>query len=454
MAVPIDISPNKDSGVLKEVIQEGTGDEYPPPGCKVSVHYTGTLTDGTKFDSSRDRNEPFTFDLGKGNVIKAWDIGVATMKKGERSILTCAPEYAYGANGSPPTIPPNATLKFDVEVLNWKCEDLSPNMDGTIERVQISPGEGYSTPNEGAQVELHIVGKYENRIFDERDVTFTVGEGSEANIISGIDIGIQKFKKNETSRLIIKPKYAFGQEGSKEYNIPPNATVDYTVTLKKFEKLKETWSMDGQEKIEQSKMCKEKGTYYFKAGKYDLAIKLYKRIQSYLENETDTDAKEERDALLLASHLNVALCQLKLKEYFDARSAATSALKIDPNNEKALFRRGQALLQLGEPELANKDFTRCLEIDPNNTAAKNQLTICSNAIKAILQKEKRIYANMFDKFAKMDTQREEFEKKKQPNVLSSVGEWGQEDRDREPSEFEKENPDILLLNKTGEFKDM
>ncbi|XP_057655675.1 FK506-binding protein 59 [Diorhabda carinulata] len=454
MAVPIDISPNKDSGVLKEVIQEGTGDEYPPPGCKVSVHYTGTLTDGTKFDSSRDRNEPFTFDLGKGNVIKAWDIGVATMKKGERSILTCAPEYAYGANGSPPTIPPNATLKFDVEVLNWKCEDLSPNMDGTIERAQIGPGEGYSTPNEGAQVELHIVGKYENRIFDERDVTFTVGEGSEANIISGIDIAIQKFKKNETSRLIIKPKYAFGQEGSKEYNIPPNATVDYTVTLKKFEKLKETWSMDGQEKIEQSKMCKEKGTYYFKAGKYDLAIKLYKRIQSYLENETDTDAKEERDALLLASHLNVALCQLKLKEYFDARSAATSALKIDPNNEKALFRRGQALLQLGEPELANKDFTRCVEIDPNNTAAKNQLAICSNAIKAILQKEKRIYANMFDKFAKMDTQREEFEKKKQPNVLSSVGEWGQEDRDREPSEFEKENPDILLLNKTGEFKDM
>lgn len=454
MAVPIDISPNNDSGVLKEVIQEGTGDEYPPPGCKVSVHYTGTLTDGTKFDSSRDRNEPFTFDLGKGNVIKAWDIGVATMKKGERSILTCAPEYAYGANGSPPTIPPDATLKFDVEVLDWKCEDISPNMDGTIERVQISPGEGHSTPNEGAQVELHIVGKYENRIFDERDVTFTVGEASEANIISGIDIAIQKFKKNETSRLIIKPKYAFGSEGSKEYNIPPHATVEYTVTLKKLEKLKETWSMDGQEKIEQSKMCKEKGTYYFKAGKYDLAIKLYKRIQSYLETDTDTDTKEDRDALLLASHLNIALCQLKLKEYFDARSAATSALKIDPSNDKALFRRGQALIQLGEPELANKDFTRCLEIDPNNTAAKNQLIICSKAMKELLQKEKKIYANMFDKFAKMDTQREEFEKKKQPNVMSSVGEWGQEDRDREPGEFEKENPDILLLNKTGAFKDM
>lgn len=127
----IDISPNKDNGVLKEILREGEGEEYPPAGSKVKVHYTGTLTDGTQFDSSRDRNDPFEFDLGKGefffcqfiqflklafsgSVIKAWDIGVATMKKGERAMLTCASDYAYGKTGSPPTIPPDATLKFDV----------------------------------------------------------------------------------------------------------------------------------------------------------------------------------------------------------------------------------------------------------------------------------------------------------------------------------------------------
>jgi len=110
----IDLSPAKDNGVLKEIIKEGQGDETPAPGCKVNVHYVGTLLDGTKFDSSKDRDHSFKFDFGREKLLKAWEIGVASMKKGEIAILTCAPEYAYGKSGSPPLIPPNATLKFEV----------------------------------------------------------------------------------------------------------------------------------------------------------------------------------------------------------------------------------------------------------------------------------------------------------------------------------------------------
>ena len=83
----------------------------------MKVHYTGTLMNGTKFDSSRDRDEPFQFTLGQGQVIKGWDEGVVGMKKGGKRKLTIPPAMAYGPSGSPPKIPPNSPLIFDVELV-------------------------------------------------------------------------------------------------------------------------------------------------------------------------------------------------------------------------------------------------------------------------------------------------------------------------------------------------
>src|SRR5450432_4163365 len=102
-----------------EDLNEGTGSEA-KAGQTVVVHYVGTLTNGQKFDSSRDRGEGFKFSLGAGQVIKGWDQGVAGMKVGSLRKLTIPPHLAYGARGFPPVIPANSTLVFEVELLEVK----------------------------------------------------------------------------------------------------------------------------------------------------------------------------------------------------------------------------------------------------------------------------------------------------------------------------------------------
>lgn len=97
-------------------LRAGTGAEC-KAGDTVTVHYTGTLEDGTKFDSSRDRGQPFSFPLGAGRVIKGWDVGVAGMKVGGHRKLTIPADEGYGSRGAGGVIPPNATLYFDVELI-------------------------------------------------------------------------------------------------------------------------------------------------------------------------------------------------------------------------------------------------------------------------------------------------------------------------------------------------
>lgn len=138
-------------GIKKEIITEAPSESYKKPktGDEVTVHYVGTLeSDGTEFDSSRARSKPFEFTLGKGQVIKGWDLGVATMKKGEVAKFTLAPEYAYGDEGSPPKIPEKATLIFEVELISWKSKDDLFGDEGVIKTLT-KEGSGWKTPKKG-----------------------------------------------------------------------------------------------------------------------------------------------------------------------------------------------------------------------------------------------------------------------------------------------------------------
>ena len=416
---PTDISPEQDGGILKTILTEGHGYEHPCAGNEVTVHYTGRLTDGTVFDSSVSRGEKFKFTLGQGSVIKGWDVGVATMRRAEKAVFTLKPEYAYGATGSPPAIPPDATLIFEIELFDWRMEDLTKKKDGGVQRTILVEGTDYTTPNEGAAVSIRLVGKDGDRVFDERQVSFVVGEASEANLIDGIDVAVTKMKKGETSRILIRKDYAWGDLPPRQFDLTPGADVSYEITLLSFEKLKETWEMDEPEKLEQAESAKNRGSEFFQKGKYPLALKQYKRVTQLVGPFVASDERnEKKDALLLAAYLNQAMTYLKLEQASQTISQCDLALEMDPSSVKAYFRRGLANYAMKEFPAALADFEKVLSLEENNAAARLQANRTLKAIREHQQREKQLFSGMFDKFAAHD---ESIERRKASNVWKELG---------------------------------
>lgn len=414
----VDVSPDKDGGILKAIITEGHGYERPSAGNEVEVHYTGSLLDGTVFDSSVSRGDKFKFKLGQGSVIKGWDVGVATMRRGEKAVFTLKSEYGYGATGSPPKIPPHATLVFEIELFDWRMEDLTKDKDGGVQRTILVDGKDYLTPNEGATVTVKLAGRDEDRVFDEREVSFVVGEASEADVIDGIDVAVTKMKEGETSKIRIRKEYAWGDLPPRHFALTPGADVTYEVTLLSFEKQKESWEMDDDEKIEQAEFSKNRGSEFFKKGKYALALKQYKRVTQLVGPFLETEKRnEKKDSLLLAAYLNLAMTCLKLEKPCQAIDNCDKALEMDSKSVKAYFRRGLANYAQKELHAALADFEKVLSLEENNAAARLEANRCLKAIKEHREREKQIFGGMFDRFAQHD----DIERRKASTVWKELG---------------------------------
>ncbi|KAG2312232.1 hypothetical protein Bca52824_023789 [Brassica carinata] len=173
----------------KKLVKEGEGFETPENADEVEVHYTVSLLDGTKFDSSRDRGTPFKFTLGQGQVIKGWDIGIKTMKKGENAVFTIPSALAYGESGSPPTIPANATLQFDVELLSWSSVKDICKDGGVFKKIVSAGGE--------AKLEDGTV------VWKSDGVEFTVKDGY---FCPALAKAVKTMKKAEKVLLTVKPQ--------------------------------------------------------------------------------------------------------------------------------------------------------------------------------------------------------------------------------------------------------
>jgi len=401
MVAAVDVSPAQDGGILKEITVEGSSDATPAFGSEVTVHYTGTLLDGTQFDSSRGRGE-FKFTLGQGQVIKGWDEGVKTMKKGERATFTLASAYAYGEQGSPPKIPANATLVFDIELISWKAEDISEDGDGTLTREVLKKGpESWSkvTDASTATITCQIVDKSGKTLHDYGKLDFEVGEAELHRLPLGVNTAVKKMVRGERCRLSVGGKNDILPEHKKELGIDQSTDFDVLVELLQFEKTQEAWEMNDESKIEQATLAKQKGTERLKSKHFSLAIQHYSRVIALLdhqETKVGTDNYESVaasfHALKLAAHLNLAHVYPMIGENYKAVSAASEAIKLDAKNEKGFFRRAKAQMALNEFELAKNDFKTVVEINSDNKTAAKQIKFCAEKMRKMKDEEKKRYA--------------------------------------------------------------
>ena len=219
------------------IVGEGNS---PKQGDKVIVHYTGKLEDGTKFDSSLDRGKPFEFTIGIRQVIKGWDEGVMSMKTGGKRTLIIPPDLGYGSRGAGTVIPPNATLTFEVELLEVKERYVDPdfslpgqeiNKESGLRMIEHISGPG-DKPIPGQVVSVHYRGYLPNNFqFDSshdkgKPFTFNIGEGK---VIKGWDEAILDMNVGSKRTLIIPPELGYGGRGAG--SIPANATLIFEVEL-------------------------------------------------------------------------------------------------------------------------------------------------------------------------------------------------------------------------------
>jgi len=222
-------------GIKKEIITEAPQDNWrkPKKGDEVFVHYVGTLeSDGSEFDSSRSRNKPFNFVLGQGSVIKGWDLGVATMKKGELAKFTLSPEYAYGESGSPPKIPASATLVFEVELLSWTSQDDLFN-DGSVIKACVTEGSGWKKPKAGDEVQVSFKAHPETASkCDCSTKDYVVGTEIFGPFQEMVDKALQDMKKGEKCELKCTSEYIGGLSKKDAASVPEGTE---TVTLELHE---------------------------------------------------------------------------------------------------------------------------------------------------------------------------------------------------------------------------
>jgi len=230
--------------------------------------------------------------------------------------------------------------------------------------------------------------------------TFTIGQGQ---VIKGWDEGFASMKVGEKAMLKIRSDYGYGKSGSPP-KIPQNANLMFEVELLGFkEKQKEKWEMAPEDKIVQANKLKQQGTDSFKLKKYDQAAAKYEEAAGYaFDGEDGAEIPDDDKALVVSCWSNAAMCYIKLQQYSEAIQASEQVLKVEPNNLKALYRRGLARLNTGYLKDAKLDLMAAYQIDNKNKDIRGAIVKLKKALEDSKKREKAAFGGCFGKAGMYD----------------------------------------------------
>ncbi|CAN6456364.1 unnamed protein product [Victoria cruziana] len=404
----------EDGGIIKKTLHRTEAVERAKEKDEVTVKYEVKLDDGTVVAKSPEDGVEFV--VHEGHLCPAIAKAVLTMRKGEKAVLTVQPQYGFGEKGRPatednqyPAIPPDAVLTISLELVAFKLLEYITEDKKVIKKI-ICPMETFEKPNSGAVAHIRYIGKLaDGTIFDkkghdgEEPLEFLVDEDQ---VISGLDLAAATMRKGEIALVIVDPEYGYGDTPyeAKLAVVPAHSTLYFEVEMVDFTKVKESWNMEPEEKIEYAGRRKEEGNAYFKAGKYVRASLRYDMAVKYVEFESTFSEEQKKIGKFfkVTCSLNNAACKLKLKKYREAVKLCTNVLKLESQNVKALFRRAQAYIETTDFDLAELDLKKAMEIDPENRELISEYAKLKKLQAHYDKKDSKLYASMIEKLRLSD----------------------------------------------------
>ncbi|KAG5098806.1 hypothetical protein JHK82_048660 [Glycine max] len=390
----------KDGGVVKKILEKGSGIERPGDLDEVLVKYRVVLGDGTVVVETLEGG--VEFHMKDGHLFPILPKVIMTMTRGEKAELILQHQYAFGEKGREAgsglcSIPPNSVLHVNIELVSFKPV-INVTGDSKVIKKILKEGEGAFTANEGANVTVSFTAMLEDgTVFEKRGIGETLPLEfitDEEQVITGLDRAVATMKKGERAIISIHPDYAFGDvEVRRDIAIvPPGSNVVYDIEMMDFIKEKAPWELNSKEKIEVAGRMKEEGNVLFKVGNYQRAGKKYEKAADFVDEDGSFGFDEQKQAqtLKVSCWLNSAACSLKLNDFPGAIKLCSQVLDVEFCNVKAFYRRAQAYIETGDYLLADVDIKKALVVDPQN-----------RDVKVIQKKLKQLQADSDKKDAKL-----------------------------------------------------